>query len=384
MDSVKTLITQICEIMKLQMQPGWAKLLLCCQFAPNSFSNALRALSTNGTVLGDLDEAGWNDEDRLNETLSELWDCCRDHAAGLDWDEFVILIDSRGQATVDYYLHEMEHLYSNEKTDFFECKYFGLPLPERLAQVVANPLFKDVKREKTYQRESAPDYQKLHRELAVKTTGELWTAYTGRIKQQYRPCYDNLAAGCSAADLAEFEQNSGLSLPQELKDMYFIHNGEQCEETETSGVFFGLFFMSLREAYREWRENADLIETETQGGMLQLSRRCISYPEQAIREIYLDLGWIPVMKDFGSNYIGLDMNPGVMGWPGQVINFGRDEDEKFVIADSWKEFLILLIYYQNTITLDEETYTVKGAGHFTDWLKNRYLSSGAPGPARKD
>ncbi|MBN3526855.1 hypothetical protein [Paenibacillus apiarius] len=39
-------------------------------------------------------------------------------------------------------------------------------------------------------------------------------------------------------------------------------------------------------------------------------------------------------------------------------NFGRDEDDKIVIADSLQDFVILLIYLQRVETINEESYTL--------------------------
>jgi hypothetical protein len=49
---------------------------------------------------------------------------------------------------------------------------------------------------------------------------------------------------------------------------------------------------------------------------------------------------MPLWKEpLEGNYLGVDMAPGVQGHEGQVINFGRDEDVKAVLADSLAEVL---------------------------------------------
>ncbi len=40
-----------------------------------------------------------------------------------------------------------------------------------------------------------------------------------------------------------------------------------------------------------------------------------------------------------SNHIGIDLEPGPCGVVGQVINFGRDQEQKYVLARSWAHFL---------------------------------------------
>jgi hypothetical protein len=41
----------------------------------------------------------------------------------------------------------------------------------------------------------------------------------------------------------------------------------------------------------------------------------------------------------GCAYFGLDLNPGLNGVVGQVVNFGRDEENKYVLATNWARFL---------------------------------------------
>jgi cell wall assembly regulator SMI1 len=43
------------------------------------------------------------------------------------------------------------------------------------------------------------------------------------------------------------------------------------------------------------------------------------------------------------NHIGLDFDPDTLGTVGQVIRFGRDEDEKVFVAPTFGEFLDQLV-----------------------------------------
>lgn len=64
-----------------------------------------------------------------------------------------------------------------------------------------------------------------------------------------------------------------------------------------------------------------------------------SYPEGAIKQKYYHIKWLPLIADGGGNFIGIDLDPGENGIKGQVIVFGRDEQEMFVVSNSWDEFL---------------------------------------------
>lgn len=70
------------------------------------------------------------------------------------------------------------------------------------------------------------------------------------------------------------------------------------------------------------------------------------------------------------NYIGVDLDPAANGVIGQIIDFGRDEDDKKVIAKSIKEYLLLLIENQDKMEIiDEDYYINEDEIHAIDWLK---------------
>lgn len=64
-----------------------------------------------------------------------------------------------------------------------------------------------------------------------------------------------------------------------------------------------------------------------------------STPEGAIKRKYFHIKWIPIISDGGGNYIGIDLDPDEKGTKGQVIIFGRDEEDMLVLSNSWSEFL---------------------------------------------
>lgn len=68
-----------------------------------------------------------------------------------------------------------------------------------------------------------------------------------------------------------------------------------------------------------------------------------SYPEGAIQRTYFHLRWVPIIQDHGGNYIGVDLEAGPSGLVGQIIVFGRDEYDMFVLADDWEDFLDLIL-----------------------------------------
>ena len=55
-------------------------------------------------------------------------------------------------------------------------------------------------------------------------------------------------------------------------------------------------------------------------------------------------GWIPLWSDpTGADFIGVDLAPGEKGQVGQIINFGRDEEEHRCYAPRFEDLLQILL-----------------------------------------
>ena len=81
-----------------------------------------------------------------------------------------------------------------------------------------------------------------------------------------------------------------------------------------------------------------------------------SIPPNTIKQ-YSKL-WIPILSDNSGNYIGIDFDPDILGKFGQIIFFGADEYELYLLANSWEEFLewnLDLIEY-NPVAVMKQTH----------------------------
>lgn len=64
-----------------------------------------------------------------------------------------------------------------------------------------------------------------------------------------------------------------------------------------------------------------------------------SVPDSAIKQLYYHNKWVPIFGDYCGNYIGIDLDPDINGVRGQVIKYGRDEQQMHVLANSLAEYL---------------------------------------------
>ena len=144
----------------------------------------------------------------------------------------------------------------------------------------------------------------------------------------------SLRPGISEDQLDAVETELGRKFPEQLRELYMLANGEA---DASAGLFFGLPFIPLDRLKSErkiWDEIA-----EEAGDSSGISDFLTSNPANAIQTRYANRNWLPISHDWGGNHIGVDIGPGPSGTFGQVINFGRDEDNMIVLASSVGAFL---------------------------------------------
>lgn len=148
--------------------------------------------------------------------------------------------------------------------------------------------------------------------------------------------HDDLNAGATESQLNVLAQHVGVELPAVFCELYRWHNGQK---QNSAGLFYGMGFMPLaqvQEAFDGW---SSLIEREGPDGLASLGEYSTSARDGVVRRQYANLRWLPFALDWGGNFVGVDLDPGPSGKYAQVINFGRDEDKKFALAESLSEFM---------------------------------------------
>ena len=131
-------------------------------------------------------------------------------------------------------------------------------------------------------------------------------------------------------ELTKLEETIGRTLPLDFRQFYLLHDGH--EETST-GLIYGLPILSLSGIEEHWQMVAEIADTSKPSQF----DKCMS--GKKIKPIQASRGWIPFSEDCSGNFLGVDLDPDSEGHVGQVINFGSDEREKYVLAKSFTEFL---------------------------------------------
>ncbi|WP_448163290.1 SMI1/KNR4 family protein [Bacillus mobilis] len=170
------------------------------------------------------------------------------------------------------------------------------------------------------------------------------------LKNYFKPF---LNAPATIEEIQDAENEMGIAFPDELRNLYLAHNGE---DKSGPGLFFGLPFLSLNQVLDEWRIWKRIEEDDF------LNFDAFSIPTECIKERYVNHNWIPISKDYGGNNIGIDVDPDEKGEVGQVINFGRDEEVKYVIANRISDLLLFILQ-----TLKNKNFTIHQEEDYVYW-----------------
>ncbi len=180
----------------------------------------------------------------------------------------------------------------------------------------------------------------------------------------------NLLPPAHDKELRLLETTIGASLPPSLVNLYRWRNGQL--DLGRGGVFYGLAFLNISDAIMEWETWNEVSEDLSEIDMGCLDESQSSVVPGVVKERYVNRLWIPFAHDWGGNHIGVDLDPGPNGRVGQVINFGRDEEAKFVLGQTVDEFIdrIATELEAGNFVIDEENdgFNTKNppSAHFLD------------------
>ena len=165
-----------------------------------------------------------------------------------------------------------------------------------------------------------------------------WLWFEHWLTENAPEVISDLNEGCSLTQLEEVENETGLKLPQSFKDFYLIHNGQKDEDY--FGLFYGVSLLPLNKIIEEMRVWNGIIDDYGEDGMREnFDDFQMSFMPDKVKAKYANKKWLPFAIIWDSNYLGLDFDPAINGTVGQIINFGREEEQKTVLANSFEEFI---------------------------------------------
>lgn len=117
-----------------------------------------------------------------------------------------------------------------------------------------------------------------------------WTRITSWFGTNLPEVIADLNPPATLGEIVAAEHSHGQTLPQDLKDLYLIANGQR---EQSFGVFFGVWFLSLSRMLTQWGNWKRLLEEDPQFGLDQVRS---STPTGMVRLQYINSAWIPLMR----------------------------------------------------------------------------------------
>ncbi|KAF2005376.1 cell wall assembly and cell proliferation coordinating protein [Amniculicola lignicola CBS 123094] len=220
-----------------------------------------------------------------------------------------------------------------------------------------------------------------------------WRRIDRWVEDHYEELFDNLCEGATSNDINELEHELDATLPGDVRDSLQVHDGQERGGLPT-GILFGCMLLDCEEIVQEWQNWRKVAEeylttkpdyrapqipikafagsstappvAEVKQGTNPLWRQELlarqgSQPPDAVQKAYAHPAWVPLARDWGGNYLAVDLAPGPAGIWGQIIIYGRDYDCKFVVARSWGQLMGMIAddIASDKVNIDEETGELK-------------------------
>jgi cell wall assembly regulator SMI1 len=164
-----------------------------------------------------------------------------------------------------------------------------------------------------------------------------WSRVEVWLKTNLPEALGKLCPGAIEAEIDETERLLGITLPEDVKQFYRVHN---C--TDDLGLFpssdpsgwdnMAFSPLPLEQVRSDWEDWKGLVEI---GQFADLSAK----PAAGIRADWWNCGWIPIASNGGGDFQCIDMAPTETGRSGQVISMWHENGRRELIASSLADYL---------------------------------------------
>lgn len=161
------------------------------------------------------------------------------------------------------------------------------------------------------------------------------------VEEEYIDDYREIE-GASEEEISAFEEKFGITLPEDVKELYRYKNGSKylsilpCVIDERDMAFC---LMSLQdvEHTKKYFQNRDALLTEFSKHFT--SEDIEKMKDSRIKPYLFNKKWIPFAEYCDSCFLMLDFDPDKEGKEGQIICYIHDPDEVIYAAESLTELI---------------------------------------------
>ena len=161
------------------------------------------------------------------------------------------------------------------------------------------------------------------------------------VEEGYIDDYEEIC-GATDEDIKNFEEKFGISLPEDVKELYRYKNGSKffalfpCIIDERD-MAFNLMSLEQIEKSKGYFQNKDALLTDFPDYFTKEDIERMK--DERIKPYLFNKKWFPFAEYCDSCYLMLDFDPGKEGKEGQIICYIHDPDEVVYVTGSLTELV---------------------------------------------
>lgn len=161
------------------------------------------------------------------------------------------------------------------------------------------------------------------------------------VEEGYIDDYEEIL-GATEEEISAFEEKFGISLPEDVKELYRYKNGSKffalfpCIIDERD-MAFNLMSLEQVEKSKGYFQNKDALLTDYPDYFTKEDIERMK--DERIKPYLFNKKWFPFAEYCDSCYLMLDFDPGKEGKEGQIICYIHDPDEVIYAAESLTELV---------------------------------------------
>lgn len=157
-----------------------------------------------------------------------------------------------------------------------------------------------------------------------------WSRLKAKIEEESPRILDSLNPPASEELIRQTEEAMHVQLPDDLKAMYRLHNGQHRPDGYAPPIFEDEFLSleTMLKYWQEWKQSWD----DSEGFEWDIERVC---PDTGIQKAWWSPDWVFIGRDGACGYRCVDLAPTEEGTPGQIIKLWTDDGHRQHIADSF-------------------------------------------------
>ena len=161
------------------------------------------------------------------------------------------------------------------------------------------------------------------------------------VEEGYIDDYEEIC-GATDEEIKSFEEKFGISLPDDVKELYRYKNGSKffalfpCIIGERD-MAFNLMSLEQVEKSKGYFQNKDALLTDFPDYFTKEDIERMK--DERIKPYLFNKKWFPFAEYCDSCYLMLDFDPGKEGKEGQIICYIHDPDEVIYAAESLTELV---------------------------------------------